>query len=186
MKRFKIIALFTLAFLLFNQVVVVAQNYPYKKSQKENYKNQKEEKKYQDKKQKERLKYLEKQDKNRKKHHENINKSYGKKYSNHAYTNKGKLPNWAKAHRYTAKKHVYFRDYDLFYDARRQGYVYTHKNKWAFSKNIPSHLRKVDLNRARIQVLNDIPYTSRPEEHYGRYTKRYPRNPRIQFGINLF
>lgn len=189
MKRFKIIALITFAFLLSSQVAVFAQSNPYKKSekyQKEYNKNQKEKRKYQEKQQKERRKYLEKQQKERGKYQQKVNKSYGKVYANSKRSNGKKLPSWANAHRYNAKKHVYFRDYDLFYDAKRQGYVYNRKNKWVFSRHIPSYLRGVDLNRARMQVLNDLAYDSRPEQYYGRYTKRYPRNQRIQFGINLF
>lgn len=189
MKRFKIIALFTFAFLLSNQLAVFAQSYPNKKSvkyKKEYYKNQKEKRKYQEKTQNEHRKYVEKQQKERRKYHQKVNKSYGNVYSNSKYNNRKKLPSWANAHRYNAKKHVYFRDYDLFYDARRRGYVYNRKNKWIFSRNIPSYLRGVDLNRARVQVLNDLAYDSRPEQYYGRYTKRYPRDSRIHFNINLF
>ena len=189
MNRFKIIALITFAFLLSSQVAVFAQGYRYKKSekhQKEYYKNQKERRKYEEKRQKERRKYLEKQRKERIKYQKKINKLPGRVYPNSTYNNRIILPSWAKAHRYTAKRHVYFRDYNVFYDARRQGYVYLHKNKWRFSKAVPSYLIGVDLNRARIQVLNDLAYTSRPELYHSRYAKRYPRDMRIQFNLSLF
>lgn len=189
MKRFKIIALITFTFLFSSQVAVFAQGNPYKKAQKhqkEYYKNQKEKRKYEEKRQKERRKYLEKQRKERIKYQKKVNKLPGRVYSNSPYNNKIILPSWANAQRYTAKKHVYFRDYNVFYDARRQGYVYLHKNKWRFSKGVPSYLRGVNLNRARIQVLNDVAYTSRPEQYHSRYEKRYPRDSRIQFNLSLF
>lgn len=189
MNRFKIIALITFAFLFSSQVAVFAQSYPYKKSekhQKEYYKSQKEKRKYEEKKRKERRKYVEKQQKERMKYQKKMNKLSGKIYSNSKYNTRNRIPSWANAHRYTAKRHVYFRDYNVFYDARREGYVYLHKKKWRFSKNVPSYLRSVNLSRARMQVLNDVAYNSRPEQYYSRYAKRYPRDARVQFSLRLF
>lgn len=134
------------------------------------------------------------------KHHEKARKEYYKKqekrhkhaqkhYGNHPSYSKVKWrngpPSWAPAHGYRAKSHVYFRDYYTFYDPYRGGYVYRHKNKWLFSRSVPTFLIGVNLNSARVQLLTDIPLNHRPEQYYGRYSSRYPRDPRINVNISF-
>ena len=87
---------------------------------------------------------------------------------------KGVPPPWAPAHGYRAKQHVYFPDYRVFYDPYRGGYSYWNNNTWLFSPTIPGFLGSVDLGRARIQLISDLPLTTRPELYYNRYSTRYP------------
>jgi hypothetical protein len=87
---------------------------------------------------------------------------------------KGGPPPWAPAHGYRAKQHVYFPDYHVFYDPYRGGYSYWNNNTWSFSQVIPAILGSVDLGRARVQLLSDIPLTTRPELYYNRYSTMYP------------
>lgn len=106
--------------------------------------------------------------------------SKGPKKSGTVYTRtrvKGGPPPWAPAHGYRAKQHVYFPDYYTFYDPRRSGYVYWNNNAWSFSPTLPSFLAQVDLGRARIQIMGDIPLTTRPETHYRDYYRLYPPQP---------
>lgn len=98
---------------------------------------------------------------------------------------RNQMPFWASAHRYRGGHAVYFRDYNAFYDPYRGGYIYWHKNTWRFSRKVPRYMSNYDLNRARVHVIKDVPYGSRPELHYGKYAKRYPRNNRIQINIGL-
>lgn len=86
-------------------------------------------------------------------------------------------PAWAPAHGYRAKQHVYFPDYYTFYDPNRNGYSYWNNGGWAFSSAIPSFLSNIDLGTARMQMLSDIPLTTRPETRYTTYMKAYPAQP---------
>lgn len=86
----------------------------------------------------------------------------------------GGPPPWAPAHGYRAKQHVYFPDYYTFYDPNRNGYVYWNNDNWLFSQVLPAFLSSVDLGTARMQVLSDVPLTTRPETRYTVYRERYP------------
>jgi len=101
------------------------------------------------------------------------------------YRRHNNMPGWANAHRYNARHHVYFRDYNAFYDPNRGGYIYWYNNAWIFSPTVPLFMAGVNLNRARIQVINDVPFDARPEIYYDRYARRYPRNVNIQINIPL-
>lgn len=83
-------------------------------------------------------------------------------------------PPWAHAHRYRARQHVYFPDYRFFYDPYRRGYAYWYHNGWVFSPTMPGYMVGVDMGKVRIQVLNGIPLTTRPELYYHRYSRIYP------------
>jgi hypothetical protein len=84
-------------------------------------------------------------------------------------------PSWAPAHGYRANKHAYFPDYYTYYDPNR-GYVYWNNNTWVTSRTIPSFLTTVNLGKARIQVLNDLNLSTRPESNYSTYMRLYPAN----------
>lgn len=94
-------------------------------------------------------------------------------------------PRWARAHRYRARQHVYFRDYCTFYDPYRGGYVYWSSNRWIFSRNVPAFLASVDLGRARIQVMADVPLERHPEYYYDEYVHSYPRSSSVSINFQL-
>jgi hypothetical protein len=113
-------------------------------------------------------------------------KAYKKGYKQGAKTNyvrRGGPPSWAPAHGYRAKNHVYFPDYYTFYDPRRNGYVYWNNNTWSFSPSVPSFMANIDLGRARIQVLGDLPLTTQPEPDFNRYYGMYPPSGSININI---
>lgn len=83
-------------------------------------------------------------------------------------------PPWAYAHGYRATQHVYFPDYRFFYDPHRHGYAYWYNNGWVFSPTMPGYMTGIDMGKVRIQVLNGIPLTTRPELYYHRYSRIYP------------
>lgn len=82
-------------------------------------------------------------------------------------------PSWARAHRYDARRHVYFKDYHTFYDPYRGGYVYSDGGNWRFSVNVPSFMINVDLGRANIRIINDVPISRHPEDFYDDYDEGY-------------
>lgn len=86
-------------------------------------------------------------------------------------------PAWAPAHGYRAKQHVYFPDYYTFYDPYRDGYSYWNNGGWSFSSILPAFLSNIDLGKARMQLLTDIPVTTRPETRYSTYIRQYPAQP---------
>lgn len=96
------------------------------------------------------------------------------------------LPHWAEAQHYYADHHVYFQDYYTFYDPYRRGYVYLHDDDWRFSRELPSFLAAVDLGRARIRIMADVPLSKPPEYYYHNYSRKYPRNPKIQVRVNVY
>lgn len=81
-------------------------------------------------------------------------------------------PSWAAAHHYTADRDVYFPDYYTFYDPER-GYIYWNSGKWTTSTTVPSYMSNVDMNSARIQIIDEDTHM-RPEVKYKTYRETYP------------
>ncbi|GEM_PF-885598 len=87
-----------------------------------------------------------------------------------------KDPLWAPKG-YHSEYHVYFPDYETFYDPHR-GYVTRDKDSWVASPSMPLFLSNKELNKQpRIQILKDISLDMRPELNYPRYMKMYPADP---------
>lgn len=62
----------------------------------------------------------------------------------------GGPPPWAPAHGYRAKtRHVFFKDYDTYYDLAKGVYITLKKGKWEVSAKLPAILEKVDLKKAK-------------------------------------
>ena len=87
-----------------------------------------------------------------------------------------KNPAWAPAG-YKSQYHVYFPDYDAFYDPNR-GYIIKEKDTWTATPSMPLFLSNEELPRTRIQILEDLSLDMRPEQNYPRYMKMYPRDPK--------
>lgn len=94
---------------------------------------------------KERAKYIRKQNKEQNKYIRKIHK-HGP-------------PAWAKAHGYNNSHYVYFSDYHTFYDPYRGGYLYLVGGNWSFSAQIPSVMVNVNLDKAKVRILNRMPVT---------------------------
>lgn len=84
-----------------------------------------------------------------------------------------KLPDWAEAQEYAGDVHLYLRDYYTFYDPTR-GYVYWKDGEWVASPKVPEFLSSVDLKKARMHMLNELPLEERPEGRYKVYNRFYP------------
>ena len=54
-----------------------------------------------------------------------------------------------------AKRYVYFRDYNVYYDYFRGGYMTISNGRWSFSYNMPVCLHRVPVERV---VYTDIDY----------------------------
>ncbi|MDM8174339.1 MULTISPECIES: hypothetical protein [Olivibacter] len=135
-------------------------------------------------------------DDDRHRHHYRYDRDYYKKrhkhykkqaryYEKHRRYDHYGYPRWARAHRYRARHHVYFRDYCTFYDPYRGGYVYWSSNRWIFTPNVPAFLANVDLGRARIQLMANIPLERHPEYYYDEYARAYPRSTNIHINLSL-
>ncbi len=119
---------------------------------------------------KERDKYYKERNKERDKYYKEAykeRKEYYKEGHKHGF------PRWAEVHRYDSRHHVYFRDYNTFYDPYRRGYVFQDRGRWRFSPDVPSFLVGIDLGRAQIRIIKDIPISRHPEDFYYDYEEDY-------------
>lgn len=142
---------------------------------------------------KKRREYAKEQAKRRKEYYKDRDDWYDDRYEDDWYDDdgyaryhKGGPPPWAPAHGYRAKHHVYFQDYYTFYDPYRDGYVYWQEDDWVFSRSVPTFMANVDLGRARVQLMADVPLSKHPEYYFDRYAERYPRNPRVHINVDIF
>ncbi len=89
----------------------------------------------------------------------------------HSYR-RHKMPSWGKFHNYANDKYVYFPDYYVFYSPDR-GYIYWDNNNWTTSRDMPSSMSRIDLNAARLQIL-DASLSSFPEKDFSTYANQNP------------
>lgn len=123
---------------------------------------------------KKRAKYVQQRRKDAEKYYKEASKRRHKYYKEYnKQLRKHGPPVWAKAHGYHKQYHVYFRDYRTFYDPYRDGYVYRRNGGWVFSAQVPSFMLNVDLGRANIRILKNIPISRRPEAFYYEYQQDY-------------
>ena len=145
------------------------------------YENDKEYWKHRKETDKKRAEYYREHDKKRaeyyrerdKKKHEYYKEASKKRKEYYKEVYKNDAPFWAKAHKYNSVHHVYFRDYKTFYDPYREGYVFLDRGNWRFSSVLPSFLVGIDLGRARIKFIDNIPISRHPEDFYDDYDEDY-------------
>lgn len=78
----------------------------------------------------------------------------------------GGPPPWAPAHGYHAKvRHIYFPDYNVYYDLRKGTYIYQVEARWVRSSQIPTGIRLTQLKNSR-QVEIRI-HTNNPQNYRG-------------------
>lgn len=108
------------------------------------------------------------------------NGAYNKHYNNHRvyraprYARTYAVAPWAARRHYAYAQHVYFPDYQTFYDARRRGYTYRHGGRWIFTQSMPSFLVGVNWSNARLEYMNNVPLDVYPQTYYDTYSSRYP------------
>lgn len=68
----------------------------------------------------------------------------------------GGPPAWAPAHGYRAKtRHVFFKEYDVYYDLQRSVYISLSGSNWVVSAEIPAKIANVNLSAA-VQLEIDL------------------------------
>jgi hypothetical protein len=89
-------------------------------------------------------------------------------------------PPWAPAHGYRVKtRHVYFPQYNMYYDMNRSSYLYLNGGHWTVSATLPNIFVGINLGRATQIQLNYASYD--PYRYndihvveYRRYVERPP------------
>ncbi|MFN6946967.1 MAG: hypothetical protein ACK4ND_18635 [Cytophagaceae bacterium] len=83
-------------------------------------------------------------------------------------------PPWAPAHGYRAKtRHIYFQDYDTYYDLQRGVYISLGNGRWEVSARVPSPLKGVNLKLAN-QIELDLDLDD-PQRYYNDHKVKYPK-----------
>lgn len=81
-------------------------------------------------------------------------------------------PPWAPAHGYRAKvRHVYFPDYNFYYDLQKGVYIYLGKNGWQVNVNLPSLFGSINLKNT-LKVELDLS-TDTPQKYNSSHIKKY-------------
>ncbi|MDN4165637.1 hypothetical protein QWY31_08995 [Cytophagales bacterium LB-30] len=91
-------------------------------------------------------------------------------------------PEWAPAHGYRHQhqarnyRHVYFPEYNVYFDTQREVYIYLGRNGWEISARVPLPYRQVNFFEVAwvaLDVYNDYPfYDNRAHcRMYGRYQR---------------
>ncbi|MCF6133188.1 hypothetical protein [Flavobacterium wongokense] len=92
-------------------------------------------------------------------------------------------PPWAPAHGYRAKtRHIYFPQYNMYYDMNRSSYLYLNGGHWSVSAALPSIFVGVNLgNAAQIQLnYNGYDPYRYNEVHVVEY-RRYVEEPHYHY-----
>jgi hypothetical protein len=91
------------------------------------------------------------------------------KAKGHAKVKKsGGPPSWAPAHGYRAKtRHVFFKEYDVYYDLEKSVYISLSGSSWVVSAQIPVKLASVNLGAA-VQVEIDLEMDD-PQKYYSKH-----------------
>lgn len=88
-------------------------------------------------------------------------------------------PDWAPAHGYRVKtRHIYFPEYNFYYDTQKSVYIYMDSDHWAVSVNVPTPFGNVDLKVAsKVQLRVN---TETPQVDNALHVKKYKnkQNPR--------
>lgn len=70
-------------------------------------------------------------------------------------------PPWAPAHGYRAKvRHIYFPDYNFYFDLQRNVYIYLSGSNWEVSVGLPVFLSSVNLSvatKVQLELNSDMP-----------------------------
>ncbi len=81
-------------------------------------------------------------------------------------------PPWAPAHGYRAQtRHVYFPDYNFYFDIQKSVYIHLSGENWQVSANLPSVFSGVDLKISATMEL-DL-YTDTPQKYNSDHKLMY-------------
>lgn len=81
-------------------------------------------------------------------------------------------PSWAPAHGYRAKtRHIYFPEYNLYYDIQKKNYIYLNNGKWTFGTKIPTTITNIRLSKST-QIELDF-YGDSPQHYNNSHKTKY-------------
>jgi len=73
----------------------------------------------------------------------------------------GEPPPWAPAHGYRAKtRHIYFPEYNFYFDLQKNVYIYLSEERWQVSLNLPSIYANINLKDSftvELEIETDTP-----------------------------
>lgn len=85
-------------------------------------------------------------------------------------------PPWAPGHGFRAKtRHVYFPEYNFYYDLEKRVYIHFQAGKWTLSPELPSRLNNINLRNAskfELDLDSDSPQIYNAE-HQMRFRPKY-------------
>jgi hypothetical protein len=91
----------------------------------------------------------------------------------------GGPPPWAPAKGYRAQtRHVYFSDYNIYFDLQRSVYIYLSGGKWIISPSLPTRYAKIDFKRA-VKVELEL-NSDNPQRHNANHVAKYKAKPKGQ------
>ena len=81
-------------------------------------------------------------------------------------------PPWAPAHGYRAKtRHIYFPDYNFYFDVQKNVYIYLSGDKWQVDVRLPSIFGGIDLKGAvKVELELD---TDSPQKFNAEHIVKY-------------
>jgi hypothetical protein len=83
---------------------------------------------------------------------------------------KTEQPSWMKSKNYGSDvKNVYFPDQDMYYNVKKEVYIYKADGKWKESKSVPSKYSKVDFAKAKQTKLTKD--TTKPQKENSTHKK---------------
>ena len=88
-------------------------------------------------------------------------------------------PRWVPAHGYRANvRHIYFPEQNIYYDTRRDVYIYPDRGRWVTSVRLPDVFAMISLATApKIELALNTPYPYRyNERHMEMYRIRHHRD----------
>lgn len=81
-------------------------------------------------------------------------------------------PPWAPARGYRAKtRHIYFPDFGIYFDVRREVYIFQDRGGWAVSVSLPSGIT-IDGLKASVQIELELD-TDSPQKHNKEHREKY-------------
>lgn len=81
-------------------------------------------------------------------------------------------PPWAPAHGFRAKtRHVYFPEYNFYFDIEKRVYIHFQAGKWTVSSDLPTKLNNINLrNASKFELDIDI---DNPQIYNGEHQMRF-------------
>jgi len=81
-------------------------------------------------------------------------------------------PNWVPAKGYRHEtRHIYFPDYNFYYDNHRNVYIYFNNGKWRVNSNLPVIYSRYNLRKAMQVELNLN--SNYPQRYNGQHRTKY-------------